>query len=303
MIFGKNISLYSSTIKTILPVFILTCIIIFMAPTAHSEEHHSVPVVLFTNSNVETLPYNNSDILNITNGMSVDIKNIYVSTTSGGEVCAVIYDNKDNNKHSAYFITTSGNPLLLNGTSKDLCFNNSDTLHHILGFSSFNMWLSVVIFASSLALLLFSLFKKFKRHNGWNLIARLEGYLEVIAYVLLVIIGAVSAVSILLLDEFAYTVNTDTLFTASATIMGLAVFGSAFTVMGQKGNLAKGIAYALIPAIVVQLVFMLSLVRDNFFPAEAWIIITGASVMLMVPAILANNTNNKTDDNVQGGQP
>ena len=86
-----------------------------------------------------------------------------------------------------------------------------------------------------------------------------------------------------------YPVKPDTLFTASATIMGFAAFGSALSILGLNKDLIKGIAYMLIPVIAVQTVFILSFLVDCVvFPAAAWIILTSILLMLLVLAMVAN---------------
>lgn len=81
----------------------------------------------------------------------------------------------------------------------------------------------------------------------------------------------------------------DALFTASATIMGFAAFGSALSTLSPNKDLTKGIAFTLIPVIVVQMVFMLSLLGHIDFSAMLWIIMTGLLLMLLVLAMVANS--------------
>ena len=88
--------------------------------------------------------------------------------------------------------------------------------------------------------------------------------------------------------EPTYPVTPDGLLTASVTIMGFAAFGSALSTLGQSKDLIKGIAYTLIPVIVVQAAFMLSLLGHFGFPASWWIAITTFLLMLLVLVMFAN---------------
>ena len=89
-------------------------------------------------------------------------------------------------------------------------------------------------------------------------------------------------------DPQEYLVTSDALFTTSATILGLGISGSALSTLGVNKDLIKSIAYTLIPFVVVQLVFMLSVLGSIVFPAELWVIITAILLMLLVFAIVAN---------------
>ena len=84
------------------------------------------------------------------------------------------------------------------------------------------------------------------------------------------------------------SVSDGELLTAAATIMGLAVFGSALSTLGGNKYMIKGIAYTIIPLITVQAVFMLGLVGLFSFPVAAWIIMTAILLMLTVLAMVAN---------------
>ena len=89
-------------------------------------------------------------------------------------------------------------------------------------------------------------------------------------------------------DQPTYPVTPDGLLTAAATIMGFAAFGSALSTLGQSKDLIKGIAYMLIPIILVQAVFMLSLLGHIGFPAVWWLYITVILLMLLVLVMFAN---------------
>ena len=78
------------------------------------------------------------------------------------------------------------------------------------------------------------------------------------------------------------------LLTAAATIMGLAVFGSALGTLGSNKDLIKGIAYTLLPIIAVQAAFMLELVGMIHFPTVVWIPMTAILLMMAVLAMVAN---------------
>lgn len=78
------------------------------------------------------------------------------------------------------------------------------------------------------------------------------------------------------------------LFTAAATIMALAVFGSALGTLGSNKHLIRGIAYTLIPLITVQAAFMLHLVGIIYFPVVLWILMTAILLMLAVLAMVAS---------------
>ena len=82
--------------------------------------------------------------------------------------------------------------------------------------------------------------------------------------------------------------ESGTLFMASATIMGLAAFGSALATLGPNRGLIKSIAYALLPVIAIQAVFMASFVSDVKFPAVWWIGMTAAWLFLLVLAMVVN---------------
>ena len=78
------------------------------------------------------------------------------------------------------------------------------------------------------------------------------------------------------------------LLTAAATIMGLAVFGSALGTLRLNRELIRGIAYTLLPIIVVQAAFMLGIVGTIHFPVVVWIPMTAILLMLAVLAMVAN---------------
>ena len=121
-----------------------------------------------------------------------------------------------------------------------------------------------------------------------------------VAYAFLGIMVIVVVMSTLT-DQPTYTVKPDTLFTASATILGFAAFGSALSILGLNKDLIKGIAYMLIPVIAVQAVFMLSfLVERVVFPAAAWIILTAILLMLLVLAMVANRMKSAGTDSGTG---
>lgn len=102
-------------------------------------------------------------------------------------------------------------------------------------------------------------------------------------------LGLVVAVAIFTpTDQPTYPVTPDGLFTASATILGFAAFGSALSTLGQSKDLIRSIAYMLIPIILVQAVFMLSLLGHVGFPAAWWISITVILLMLLVLVMFAN---------------
>lgn len=90
-------------------------------------------------------------------------------------------------------------------------------------------------------------------------------------------------------DSPKYLVPEYDLFVASATIMGLAAFGSAFSTLRPRKYLATGIAFTLIPIIVVQIVFMLSLLGYVHFQAGWWIGVTGVLLILLVLVMAINN--------------
>ena len=90
--------------------------------------------------------------------------------------------------------------------------------------------------------------------------------------------------------------DSNGLLTAAATIMGLAVFGSALGTLVSNKHLIKGIAYTLIPTIVVQAAFMLHLVGILYFPVAVWIVMTAILLMLAVLAMTASKiTSTGTD--------
>lgn len=78
------------------------------------------------------------------------------------------------------------------------------------------------------------------------------------------------------------------LFMAAATIMGLAVFGSALGTLGRGKDSVKGVAYTLVPTITVQAAFMLDIMDILHFPAVVWIPMTAILLMLVVLAMVAN---------------
>ena len=78
------------------------------------------------------------------------------------------------------------------------------------------------------------------------------------------------------------------LLAAAATIMGLAVFGSALGTMGSNEYLLKGIAYTLMPIITVQAAFMLGVVDIIHFPVVVWIPMTAILLMSAVLAMVAS---------------
>lgn len=78
------------------------------------------------------------------------------------------------------------------------------------------------------------------------------------------------------------------LFMAAATIMGLAVFGSALGTLGRGKDSVKGVVYTLVPTITVQAAFMLDIMGILRFPAVVWIPMTAILLMLVVLAMAAN---------------
>ena len=78
------------------------------------------------------------------------------------------------------------------------------------------------------------------------------------------------------------------LLTAAATIMGLAVFGSALGTLGSNKDLIKGIAYTLLPIIAVQAAFMLGVTGIIHFPVVVWIPMTAILLMVAVLAMVAS---------------
>ena len=131
------------------------------------------------------------------------------------------------------------------------------------------------------------------RHIGLTA-AAIENILYLVAWTSLpIVLGTYAAAAYCQIDQPPYPVKLDTLFTASATIMGLAAFGSALSTLGRNTALIKGIAYTLVPLIVVQAVFMLSILDRIGFPVSLWIVITAVLLMLLVLAIVANRI--KTD--------
>lgn len=91
-------------------------------------------------------------------------------------------------------------------------------------------------------------------------------------------------------------VTSDVLFTASATIMGLAAFGSALSTLGHNMISIKSIAYTLVPLIGVQATFMASLLGHVGIPAWLWIIMTPIFLFLLVLAIVANRVKTSGAD-------
>lgn len=84
-------------------------------------------------------------------------------------------------------------------------------------------------------------------------------------------------------------VTDDALFTSSATILALAVFGSILGMrVGAKspivGKLVRtGVFFAITILIVVQMLFMTTLATDkNLISFELWIVISGACSVFIV---------------------
>lgn len=122
--------------------------------------------------------------------------------------------------------------------------------------------------------------------------------LDLIAHLTLGVVVAVAVSTPT--DQPAYPVALDTLFTASATITGFAVFGSAFSALGPNRNLIMGIAYVFISIIVVQSAFMLSLLGYVGFPASLWIGMTAVLLMLLVLAMVAGRIKSSGTDGGPG---
>ena len=88
-----------------------------------------------------------------------------------------------------------------------------------------------------------------------------------------------------------------TLFTASATILGLAVFGSALFTPGKRKDQIKSIAYTLVPFITVQALFMISLVSSFHMPVVWWVGMTAVGMFIVVAVMVANSI--ATDENAR----
>ena len=127
------------------------------------------------------------------------------------------------------------------------------------------------------------------RHTARNTASSLEKWLHNGALITLVAVVAVAVVATYMpAAQPSHLIEPDTLFTASATIMGLAAFGSALATLGTNRGLIKSIAYALLPVITIQAVFMASLVSNINFPAMSWIGMTAVWLFLLVLAVVAN---------------
>ncbi len=124
------------------------------------------------------------------------------------------------------------------------------------------------------------------RHTTKSTLSLLERGVEISALVTI----SVALIVVLVLhgteNEPIHRVGPNTLFTAAATIMGLAAFGSALATLGQNKISIKSIAYALIPVITIQAVFMASLISDVNFPAMWWLGLTTIGLFLLVLAIV-----------------
>lgn len=119
----------------------------------------------------------------------------------------------------------------------------------------------------------------------------LEKWLHSAALITLVGIVAVAIVATYApTTPSEHLVESGTLFTASATITGFVVFGSALTMLGQNRGLSRGIAYTLLPVIAIQATFMISLVSNIYFPATVWIVMTTAWLCIVVLVITVGKT-------------
>ena len=86
-----------------------------------------------------------------------------------------------------------------------------------------------------------------------------------------------------------HSVDEDTLFLSSATILAFAVFGSALTRSGQNKDLIESVVLALVAVVVIQMVFMMSLVLYFFnVPKMIWGGMTAAALLLLLPAMVAS---------------
>lgn len=116
-----------------------------------------------------------------------------------------------------------------------------------------------------------------------------------VAWAILAVVLAAAVLAVVLTtvsytptEQPTYTVKPDTLFTASATLMGLAAFGTALSTLGHNNALIKGIAYTLVPLIGVQAVFMVSILERIGIPVSLWMVMTGILLMLLVLVMVAN---------------
>ena len=90
-------------------------------------------------------------------------------------------------------------------------------------------------------------------------------------------------------NQTSKSMESDTLFTAAATILGFAMFGSALTRVGHNKDLIRSTVSVLTAIGVIQALFMMSLVSDFNIPAIWWIGMT-MIVLLMLMLIMASGT-------------
>ena len=127
------------------------------------------------------------------------------------------------------------------------------------------------------------------RHTTRNTATPLEKWLPTVVWMTLAAMVVVVVVATYMpADQPTHSVEPDTLFTASAAIMGFAVFGLVLSTLGTNMELIKSIAYTLLPVIAVQTIFMVSLVSDINFPEAVWIVMTAVWLFLLVFATVAN---------------
>ena len=89
-------------------------------------------------------------------------------------------------------------------------------------------------------------------------------------------------------NQTSNLVPRDAQFVAAATIMGFAVFGSALAIPRQRKQQVRSIAYALVAFVIVQAVFMATLVSDFSIPTILWVALTAAWLFGLVAVMVAN---------------